>query len=583
MVQITTPQRTSARSRRQAYSLGQRIRASFYDVQSFIAITLLAIILLVNIGYNIARVGVGDLTNLVFSTLEYLDLQAFSLANDTAGRAILIFNILFYVLFAQSILDIIQAMVRRRPEARQVGLAQTLRNHVIVCGLGRIGYRIVTRLTASGYGVVVIDRNAESEFLNRVTALRVPVIQGDARDPLILQRAGVARACAVAACIDGDLTNLEIALAAREANKATPNRAIRVILRAFGEDFDQGFEHVFGASTAFSHSKLAAPTLAASALVRNLEHVLPVDGTLVGVTQVVLPQGQPLAAFTAQFPAIRAIATAQAGSDTRVTVLGDITDLAALHRAAGAELVGGDGTVIICGLGKVSYRAVRLLHAARRQAGSPRRIVVIHRDDSAFPPQDVHAVMDDAGRSFTKMIRDLPDVEIRLGDARDPDLLRQAGIATASAVLAITSDDQVNVQIGLEARSLNHDVHVVLRVFSDTLAVKLGDLFGIHTVYSTSDLASPTLAAAAVLENVSEAFFVNDTFFARRTVTVKPGFWLDGAVVGDILQTRGVAVLALQRTGAPVPLPPLEERLAPGDVVTIVAPLALLERLRQRA
>lgn len=575
MVQISTLPRTSRRIRRQEYTLRQRLRASLYDVQTFIALFLLGIILIVNVGYNVAKVGVHDLTNLAFSTLEYLDLQAFSLANDNAGRAILIFNILFYVLFAQSILDIIQNIVRRRPEARQVGLAQTLRDHVIVCGLGRMGYRVVTRLTAGGYGVVAIQQNAASDYVGQASDLRVPVIQGDARDPHVLRQAGVERACAVIACIDGDLINLEIALAAREANKN-----VRVILRAFGEDFDQGFEKAFGASTAFSHSKLAAPTLAASALVRNLEYVLPVSGSLVGVTQVVLPKGQKLAEFATQFPAIRPIATAQDGAQTRVTVLGDIPSIEALHRAAHGDLVGGDGTVIICGLGKVGYRAVRLLHEARRQTGSPRRIVVIHRDEEgAFPEQDVNRMMDNAGRSFTKMIRDLSEVEILPGDARDPDLLRQAGIASASAVLAITSDDQVNVQVGLEARNLNPDVHVVLRVFSDALAVKLGDLFGIHTAYSTSDLASPTLAAAAVLENVSEAFFVNDTFFARRTVTVKPGTWLDGAVVGDLVQQRGVTVLELQHGGHPIALPPPETRLTASDAVTIVAPLSLLERL----
>src|SRR5579875_1345404 len=301
MVQIVSPPpRTSGVERRQSYSWWQQIRANLYDVETSIAIALLAIILIVNVIYNLSK-GPRDLTDLVFKTLEYLDLQAFSNVVDNAGRLILIFNILFYVLFAQNVLDIVQSIVRRRPEARQVGLAQTMRDHVIVCGLGRIGYRIITRLAAGGYHAVVIEQNPGSEFAHRVADLRIPIIQGDARERATLERAGVRRACAVIACIDGDLVNLEIAVAARNAN---PN--VRVILRAFGEDFDRGFERSFGANTAFSHSRLAAPTLSAAAVTRNLEHVLPVGGTLVGVTQAVLPKGTDVAAVEAQY-SVRAL------------------------------------------------------------------------------------------------------------------------------------------------------------------------------------------------------------------------------------------------------------------------------------
>ncbi|NJP06541.1 MAG: hypothetical protein HC837_13395 [Chloroflexaceae bacterium] len=80
-----------------------------------------------------------------------------------------------------------------RTEAWQVSLAHTYQDHVIVCGLGRIGYRVMMQLLQAGYDVVVVDINRESKFLTQALNLRVPVIYGDARDPDILEQAGVPR------------------------------------------------------------------------------------------------------------------------------------------------------------------------------------------------------------------------------------------------------------------------------------------------------------------------------------------------------------------------------------------------------
>jgi Trk K+ transport system NAD-binding subunit len=582
MVQVATPPSRAARGeRRQRYSWWQTLRASLYDVETAVAIALLIIVLVINVLYQLSLGALSHgIGNLVVQTLESLSLQNLGMQNinGALGQAIFVINILFYVLFAQSLLEIVQIFVRRRPEARQIGLAATLRDHVIVCGLGRIGYRIVSRLAASGYQVVVIERDPTSAFINRVAALRVPIIQGEASEAYTLNRAGVKHACAVIACIDGDLVNLEIALAARGENAN-----IRVILRAFGEDFDQGFETSFGARTAFSASKLAAPTFAAAALSRNIEHVVSVGDHLFGTAEFVLAREIDPATFE-QAHGVRILTRTQAGNATRVAVMGEINALRRLNEASGGEPVQGDGTIIVCGLGKVGYRVVRLLHEQRAQFQPSVRIVVIHRDEEAHSPlvDDRGNAIDRVGRSFTKEILDLDGVEIRLGDARDPDMLRSAGIATASAVVAITSDDQTNVQIGLEARNVRHDVHVVLRVFSDALAEKLGDLFKIRTAYSTSDLASPTMAAAAVLGGVDAAFFVDDDLFALEAIPVTTNHWLARNTVGGTMKARGIAVVAVQHAGMITPLPPADTAIAVGDVVTVVAALRTLEQLRKR-
>ena len=84
--------------------------------------------------------------------------------------------------------------------------------------------------------------------------------------PRFYARLGIGKACGAIACIDGDLTHVEIALAAREERAD-----IRAILRAFNEDFDRGLERSLGPHTAFSALALAALMFAAATLSRDIE------------------------------------------------------------------------------------------------------------------------------------------------------------------------------------------------------------------------------------------------------------------------------------------------------------------------
>jgi Trk K+ transport system NAD-binding subunit len=220
-------------------------------------------------------------------------------------------------------------------------------------------------------------------------------------------------------------------------------------------------------------------------------------------------------------------------------------------------------TVIVCGLGKVGAEMVRLLAALRP---APELVVICKGDTPA-------RLIDDLTRQGVRIIQ---------GDARDPALLVEAGIERAYAVAAVVSDDLTNLQVALDARKLRPDVHLVLRVFSDVLAERLAALFGINTTYSTSALAAPTLAAAAVLREVDHAFDVGARLFATETLCVSVGDRLAGATVATLRSKHELLVTALRRAGVATLLPRHDTRLAPGDEVVLLADLKALARLRAR-
>ena len=81
-----------------------------------------------------------------------------------------------------------------RGQKWQVAMASTYNQHVIVCGVGKVGCRVIRELLKFGREVVAIESNPEGRFVENAKNLGVPVIIADARRSENLSKAGVARA-----------------------------------------------------------------------------------------------------------------------------------------------------------------------------------------------------------------------------------------------------------------------------------------------------------------------------------------------------------------------------------------------------
>ena len=101
-------------------------------------------------------------------------------------------------------------------------------DHVIVCGLGNIGMRVVEELHRMDISVVAIERNHDNKFIEVVRRMKIPVIVANAAAPGVLHRAHADRARCVVGATDDDLVNLDVALAARALHEQ-----IRIVLRIF--------------------------------------------------------------------------------------------------------------------------------------------------------------------------------------------------------------------------------------------------------------------------------------------------------------------------------------------------------------
>ncbi len=216
--------------------------------------------------------------------------------------------------------------------------------------------------------------------------------------------------------------------------------------------------------------------------------------------------------------------------------------------------------VVLCGLGHVGIRVLEQL----RKLGE--EVVVIDRaDDPRF--------LDEAK---------LMGVPVITGDVRQPSTLERANVKEARSIIAATGDDLVNLEVALNARAARPDIRVVVRMFDANLAGKVASGFGIKTTFSTSALAAPAFALAAVNPDVTGSFYVGDDLMLIMRSAVVAGSGLDGMTVGALEGRGGLSVLCYEAPSGGRQLHPADgQRLEAGGVLTVSGSAEACEAVRR--
>ena len=143
--------------------------------------------------------------------------------------------------------------------------------------------------------------------------------------------------------------------------------------------------------------------------------------------------------------------------------------------SVGSKRIKQSDHVIVIGIGSVGMQVVEEL---------------LERGES------VTIIEDDINGRFMPAIYELrlPTV---IGDAKLERTLRDAGLLNAKALISVTSDDLTNLEIGLNAKLLNPEARVVLRIYDYLLAQSLHERLDIHFAFSASAIAAEELAKFA--------------------------------------------------------------------------------------
>ena len=206
--------------------------------------------------------------------------------------------------------------------------------------------------------------------------------------------------------------------------------------------------------------------------------------------------------------------------------------------------------VILCGLGNVGFRVLESL------VGMDERVFAVELNPDA---------------AHVERAREL-GAEVLVGDARSDTVLASLNVQDARAVIVATDDDLANLEIAMDVRERHADVPVVMRLFDQRLAHKVQATLGISATFSTSKLAAPLLAAAALDPSCVGHHQVGDTNLVVMELRVTGGSTLDGQTVDVLRDARGINVVARDVGAGWMAGPRGSVALAGGDRVQVLIP-----------
>jgi len=208
-----------------------------------------------------------------------------------------IIPVLGIIFLGLGVADFAVLLFNRRARLTQweENLAGTFKDHIIVCGLGHVGIRVVRQLVVLQEDIVVIELKPDNSRIEEVRSYDVPVINGDARSEDVLRKAGLMRAQALIIATNNDLVNLQIVSRVREI---TPD--IRVVMRMFEEELVRKIGESLKIDAVMSASALAAPAFVGAATKTEIMQTLPVADRLLHLCRIEVQAGARLDGATVE-------------------------------------------------------------------------------------------------------------------------------------------------------------------------------------------------------------------------------------------------------------------------------------------
>lgn len=206
-----------------------------------------------------------------------------------------VYPLLGVALVGEGIVRFALLMISRRHGEKEwmLVMASTYRHHVVICGLGHLGYRVLEQLLAQGRAAVAIERDGAGRFIAAAKHAGVPVLVRDMKDDEALVAAGVAHADAIVIATGDDLANVEVAMDARRLN---PN--IRIAVRLFDQQMASKLRDAFAFDAPFSSSALSAPAVAAMTLGCKVVAAFALGGEAYVAAELVAERRSPVVGTT---------------------------------------------------------------------------------------------------------------------------------------------------------------------------------------------------------------------------------------------------------------------------------------------
>ena len=437
---------------------------------------------------------------------------------------------------------------------------------IIICGAGQVGWQIARHLSGERNDVTIIDNNGE--LVRRATeALDVQGVTGFASHPDVLDRAGARDADLLIAATHSDEVNMVTCQVAHSVFQV-PRKIARLRSSAY---LDAIYSDLYRTDHLPIDVVISPEREVAKAALQRLSAPTTFDvetfmGGRVQLLGIVLEPDSPvlntpLRQLNEIFSSLRAIVVGirredrlfapepgdQLFAHDQIYVLSDIEDVDRTMEIFG-KLPRKQHRLVIIGAGNVGLEVARTLEKRPERI----RVKMIERD-----------------RARAEYAADLLERTIVLnGDGLSAELLDEADIQHADAVLAVTEDDKTNILACVRAKQSGAKMAIAL--FNDpTLAPMIGEL-NIDAYINPRATTVSTILRHIRHGRVRDIYSIGDAEAEVIEAQVLSTSSMSGHAVRDIEFPEGALIGAVQR-GNRVIKPTPDTRIEEGDIVLIFA------------
>lgn len=213
---------------------------------------------------------------------------------------------------------------------------------------------------------------------------------------------------------------------------------------------------------------------------------------------------------------------------------------------------------IICGLGEIGMQIAKQLHSQGYE------VVII---ESNFNNRFIHYA-----RSL--------GIPVIIEDGRLVSTLKAANIQRSQSLLVVSNSDMINVEIALTAKAITPKLSIVMRNQDPQFAQSSQEVFDFETVFSPTELATPSFVAAALGGRILGNGMTNDLLWVALATLITPKHPFFGQKVKQAaIETDFVPLYLESESRAIHGWQLLETCLRSGDILYLTIPATKVEQI----
>ena len=450
---------------------------------------------------------------------------------------------------------------------------------VIICGAGQVGWQIARHLSSERNDVVVVDNNAD--LVRRATdTLDVQGVHGHASYPDVLERAGARDADMIIAATYSDEVNMVTCQVAHSVfaipRKIARLRAQSYLTAIYSDLYRQDHMPIDVVISPEREVAEAALRRLNAPVAFDTEQFLDGRATLMGLQldEDCPVLDTPLRQLTDLFSTLRTI------------VVGVRRGGRLFAPEPGDQLFAEDQIYLVCHTEDVN----RTLEIFGKPITKQERVVIVGGGNVGLAVaralearvDRVRAKIIEKNRTCAERAADALERTIVLhGDGLDSELLHEANINRADAVLAVTDDDKTNLLAAVRAKASGCPMAICL--INDPTLVPLMAPLDIDAYINPRSTTVSSILRHIRHGRVRGVYSIGDAeaeVIEAQVLSTSP---ISGQLIRDIDFPEGVLVGAL-RKGGKVIKPTGGTRIEEGDVIVVfslAADVPEVERLFQ--